>query len=302
MRTALRFLRRKREPAPPAPLSRRVRELEIVTARLIRAGFAGEYHAAFHGRGIEFSQVREYQPGDDIRTIEWNVTARSGVPHVKEFVEERDLSVVIVLDVSGSMAFGSVDRRKVDLAAELVAVIAFAALQNGDRVGLVLAGARPLFIPPARGRKHVEVLVRSALDSSRKAAGTGSLAAAAAFVGRIARKRSVVIFLSDFLDNDQKSMERLNDRHDVVAIVVGDPREQRMPESGLVTLVDAESGRRATYDLRGNRMLARALARQKGAFERFRKSGIDAVEVSTAVPYDRALLKFFRERVARRKR
>src|SRR5512140_1844161 len=146
------------------PLTRRVRELEILSARLIRAGFAGDYHSAFHGRGIEFSQVREYQPGDDIRTIDWNVTARSRVPHVKQFIEERDLTIVLAVDVSPSMSFGSVDRRKIDVAMELVSVLSFAAVQNGDRVGLLLfSDGVTKFIPPRRGRIHAQTLVRSAL-------------------------------------------------------------------------------------------------------------------------------------------
>src|SRR5207237_1273588 len=142
---------RRKKPTFRVPLTRRVRDLEILSARLIRAGFAGDYHSAFHGRGIEFSQVREYQPGDDVRTIDWNVTARSGVPHVKEFVEERDLTVLVAIDVSGSMEFGSVDWRKCDLAAELAAVFAFSAVQNSDRVGLVILSARvQRYIPPRR--------------------------------------------------------------------------------------------------------------------------------------------------------
>ena len=149
------------------PLTRRVRDLEILSARLIRAGFAGDYHSAFHGRGIEFSQVREYQPGDDVRTIDWNVTARSGVPHVKEFVEERDLTVLVVLDVSGSMAFGSVDWRKCDIAAELAAVFAFSAVQNSDRIGLLLfSNTIQGYIAPRRGRMHAQVIVRAAVDAA----------------------------------------------------------------------------------------------------------------------------------------
>src|ERR1051326_3366183 len=149
---------RRRAPRYRVPLSRRVAELEIVSSRLIRAGFAGDYHSAFHGRGIEFAQVREYLPGDDIRTIDWNVTARSGVPHVKEFVEERDLTVLVAVDVSGSMAFGSVDWRKCDVAAEVAAVFAFSAGQNADRIGLLLfGGGTTTFIAPRRGR-HAECL------------------------------------------------------------------------------------------------------------------------------------------------
>src|SRR5205814_5688211 len=146
---------RRQPPQIREPLARRVRDLEVLSARMIRAGFAGDYHSAFHGRGIEFSQVREYMPGDDIRSIDWNVTARSGVPHVKEFVEERDLTVIVAVDVSGSMGFGSVDWRKCDVAAELCAVFAFSAVQNSDRIGLLLfSTAARLYISPRRGRAH----------------------------------------------------------------------------------------------------------------------------------------------------
>src|SRR5947207_9939662 len=156
------FFKRK-PPELRKPIPRRVRDLEIASARLIRAGFAGDYHSAFHGRGIEFSQVREYQPGDDIRTIDWNVTARSGVPHVKEFVEERDLTILVAVDVSGSMSFGSIDWRKIDIGAELAAVFAFSAVQNSDRVGLLLfSNSVRKFVPPRRGLAHAQLIVRAA--------------------------------------------------------------------------------------------------------------------------------------------
>src|SRR5438876_8829523 len=158
---------RRKPPQFRDPLTRRVTQLEVLSARLIRAGFAGDYHSAFHGRGIEFAQVREYQPGDDIRSIDWNVTARSGVPHVKEFVEERDLTILVALDVSGSMAFGSVDWRKCDIAAELVSVFAFSAVENADRIGLLLfGGGATTFIVPKRGRAHAQVIVRAAVDAA----------------------------------------------------------------------------------------------------------------------------------------
>src|SRR5213595_1766124 len=163
----------KRKPSQARePLARRVRDLEVLSARMIRAGFAGDYHSAFHGRGIEFSQVREYMPGDDIRSIDWNVTARSGVPHVKEFIEERDLTIMVALDVSGSMAFGSIDWRKIDIGAELAAVFAFSAVQNSDRVGLLLfADGVRTFLPPRRGRAHAQVLVRGAVDAAMQGCG-----------------------------------------------------------------------------------------------------------------------------------
>src|SRR5437764_7780394 len=169
---------RRRPPRFRVPLTRRVAELEIVSSRLIRAGFAGDYHSAFHGRGIEFSQVREYLPGDDIRAIDWNVTARSGVPHVKEFIEERDLTILVALDVSGSMAFGSIDWRKIDIAAELAAVFAFSAVQNSDRVGLLLFSNNVRkFIPPRRGVAQAQLIVRAAVDAAmRGCSGNADLA------------------------------------------------------------------------------------------------------------------------------
>src|SRR6202171_2088847 len=235
-------------PRPPQyrePLSRRVAQLEVLSARLIRAGFAGDYHSAFHGRGIEFSQVREYEPGDDIRTIDWNVTARSGVPHVKEFVEERDLTIIVAVDVSGSMGFGSVDWRKCNVAAELVSVFAFAAEQNADRIGLLLfSGAVVSYLPPRRGHAHAQVIVRAAADvAMRGPDGNADVDAAVTFLERVSNKRAVVIVLSDFLDlNFERPLRRLGRRHDVVALALRDPREERFPAGGLVRLIDAETG------------------------------------------------------------
>jgi uncharacterized protein (DUF58 family) len=294
---------RSRAPRYQAPLARRVRELEVVSARLIRAGFAGDYHSAFHGRGIEFSQVREYLPGDDIRTIDWNVTARSGVPHVKEFIEERDLTILIAIDVSGSMGFGSVDWRKCDIAAELAAVFAFSAVQNSDRVGLLLFSKNVrTFITPRRGRAHAQVIVRAAADAAmRGPSGSADLDSAARFLERVSVKRAVVIVLSDFLDlNFERTMRRLNRRHDLVAISVADPREERFPSGAMVRVVDSESGIARTIDLGSADVSRRAAARAQQLQRRFRSSGVDHLEVSTAMPYDRELLRFFRERSLRR--
>ena len=292
------------KPTFRAPLTRRVRDLEILSARLIRAGFAGDYHSAFHGRGIEFSQVREYQPGDDVRTIDWNVTARSGVPHVKEFIEERDLTVIVAIDISGSMAFGSIDWRKCDIAAELAAVFAFSAVQNSDRIGLLLFSNRVHgYIPPRRGRMHAQVIVRAVVDAAmRGAGGTADLDAAARYLEQVSARRAVVIVISDFLDqNFERTMRRLDRRHDVVAIAVGDPREERFPEGGLVQVVDAESGAMRLVALGGADVARRAAARANVNERRFRAAGIDHLSVSTAIPYDRELLRFFRERAVRRR-
>ena len=281
-----------------------MRDLEVVSARLIRAGFAGDYHSAFHGRGIEFSQVREYLPGDDVRAIDWNVTARSGVPHVKEFVEERDLTILVAVDVSGSMAFGSIDWRKIDIAAELAAVFAFSAVQNSDRVGLLLfADTVRTFLPPRRGRSHAQVIVRGAVDAAmRGCSGSANFETAVMFLDRVAVKRAVVVVISDFLDSDfEKPLRRLNRRHDVVAITLGDPREERFPDRGIVRLVDAESGDVRAVDLRTNDVGRRASLRRQTLARRFVQSGVDHLQLSTAVPYDRDLLRFFRERMARRR-
>lgn len=296
----LTFLKPKLPERRGATVPRRIRELEIVTARLIRAGFAGQYHAAFHGRGIEFAQVREYQPGDDIRTIDWNVTARSGVPHVKEFVEERDLTVLLAIDLSASMGFGSVDRRKVELASELAAVLAYAALQNGDRVGLLLfSGDIVKYISPRRGRIHVQALLREILVLGDRAAGVAKFTGAVEFIERVTIKRAVVLFLSDFLDADfDRPLQRLNRKHDVIAVRISDPREERFPQRGIVRLVDSETGTLVPVNLRANRVKSRAEQRDRRIAERFRRIGIDLVNVQTAVPYEQTLLRFFRYRVS----
>lgn len=292
----------KRKPADlRAPVVRRVRDLEILSARLIRAGFAGDYHSAFHGRGIEFSQVREYQPGDDIRTIDWNVTARSGIPHVKEFIEERDLTILIAVDVSGSMSFGSVDWRKSDIAAELTSVFAFAAVENQDRVGLLTFSDRVrTYIQPRRGRAHAQVIVHAAVDAAMKGGGgKADLEHASRFLERVSAKRAVVILISDFLDvNFERPLRRLNRKHDVIGLVVTDPREERFPGTGLVEIVDAESGEARIVDLAKSDIGRRAVHRRTQLERRFRSTAVDWMTISTAMPYDRDLLRFFRGRLA----
>ena len=293
---------RRKPPEFRKPVPRRVRELEIASARLIRAGFAGDYHSAFHGRGIEFSQVREYQPGDDIRTIDWNVTARHSTPYVKEFVEERDLTIIIAVDVSGSMGFGSVDWRKADIAAELAAVFAFSAVQNADRVGLLLFsdGVRA-FIPPRRGHAHAQVIVRSVVDAAmRGCEGNADIEHAAMFLDRVNAHRAVLIVLSDFLDlNFERPIKRLGRRHDVVAISLFDPREDRFPARGLARLRDIETGEERLVDFAKADVAHRAAQRHQQLERRFRSTGVDWLAVNTAIPYDRDLLRFFRERTRR---
>ncbi|MGZ5443279.1 MAG: DUF58 domain-containing protein [Thermoanaerobaculia bacterium] len=287
------------------PVIRRVKDLELASSRLIRAGFAGDYHSAFHGRGIEFAQVREYMPGDDIRTIDWNVTARSGVPHVKEFIEERDLTVLIAVDVSGSMAFGSVDWRKCDIAAELAAVFAFSAVENSDRAGILLfSDSVRAFIPPRRGRTHAQVIVRAAVDAAMSGPhGDADLDHATRFLERVAVKRAVILVLSDFLDLAfERPLHRLNRKHDVIALPIVDPREERFPAGGLARLVDLESGRARLVDLGRADVARRAAQRHEILERRFRSAAIDHLAVSTAVPYERDLLRFFKDRAGRVRR
>jgi uncharacterized protein (DUF58 family) len=295
----MRLFRRKPERPSRPPVARRVQELEIITARLIRLGLAGEYHAAFHGRGLEFAQVREYQPGDDIRTIDWNVTARTGLPHVKQFVEERDLTVVLAVDVSASMSFGSLDRRKGDVAAELAAVLAFAAEQNNDRAGLLLFGDQlRRYTPPRRGRAHIQRLVRDVLCEATR--GKTDLERAARFLERVLVKRSVIIFISDFLGVEvRRALRRLAVRHDVIALRITDPREERFPPGAVARLIDAESGTERLVRLSRAEVSSRAAAAQSALYDDFRRMAVDAIDVSTAIPYDRTLIRFFRQRIAR---
>jgi uncharacterized protein (DUF58 family) len=295
------FFKRKSPPDLRAPIARRVRDLELLSSRMIRSGFAGDYHSAFHGQGIEFSQVREYIPGDDIRTIDWNVTARSGVPHVKQFVEERDLTVMIAVDVSGSMRFGSVDWRKCDIAAELASVFAFSAVENSDRAGLLLfSEGTQTYIPPRRGRAHAQVLVRAAVDAAmRGPRGEANLENAARFLERVAVKRSVVLVLSDFLDlHFERPLNRLNRKHDVIALPIIDPREERFPDAGLARVVDLETAETRLIDLSRSDVARRAAQRRVQLERRFRAAGIDHLAISTAIPYDRELLRFFKQRAA----
>lgn len=297
----MRWFRRKRFDPPPSALPRRVRRLEVLSSRLIRSGFAGDYHSAFHGKGVEFAQVREYMPGDDIRTIDWNVTARSGVPHVKQFVEERDLTVMIVIDVSRSMAFGSVDRRKIDRAVELAAVLSFAAVENNDRVGLLLFGPKVRrYFPPRKGRTWSQAIIRAALAEGLHPDGPADLETTVRFLQRVSVKRNVMLFISDFLDMPfERALERLSRKHDVIALAISDPREHAFPSRGLVRLVDGESGQASQIDLSKNRVRASAGRRVMELVQGFRRAKIDHLFVSTAIPYERDLLGFFRNRVLR---
>ena len=290
----------------------KVRQIEIRTRRLVDATLAGRYHSVFRGRGLDFDSVREYVPGDEIRTIDWNVTARAGHPFVKQFHEERELCVWILVDVSASGDFGSVEMTKRDLAAELACVLALSAVQNNDKVGLLIFSDRvEAHVPPGKGRSHVLRVVREILTCKPEGRGT-DLAAALDFVGRSALRRAVVFLLSDFeLPDDEGralgALERaarpVGARHDVVAFEIRDPRERALPDLGLVMLEDAETGKVIELDTARRRVRERfatlAAAREADTRRALRRSGIETLQLETTRPYVPALLRFFESRERR---
>ncbi len=288
----------------PREVLQKVRRIEITTRRKVTDVLAGEYHSIFKGRGMEFSEVREYQIGDDVRTIDWNVTSRTGALHVKKFVEERELTVLLMLDASGSADFGTTSRFKREVAAEMGALLAFSAIKNNDRVGaIVFTDEVEMFIPPRKGRPHVLRVIRDLLYFEPKGKRT-NLALASEFLNRITRKRAVVFILSDFLTTGfDKPLRVAAKKHDIIAVHLSDPRELEIPAVGMVELQDAETGERLLLDTQDRRALdayTRDMqlrnARQK---ELLTGMGIDLIEVSTDVPYDRALQRFFDMRARR---
>ncbi len=299
---------RREKPAAPrsAGISRetldRVRRIRIRTRSILESGVAGSYHAVFKGRGMEFDEVREYQPGDDVRTIDWNVTARTGLPHVKKFVEERDLTLLLLVDVSGSQRFGSRYLQKREFAAELAAVLAFSAVANHDRVGAVLFSDRvERYVPPARGLDHAQRIVRDLLAEEPKGRGT-DLAGALRFARDVLRRRSIVAVISDFQAQGwERGLGSLRRRHDVIALHLVDPNEAELPDAGLVRLADPETGAVRVVDLgvAANRA-ALAASTRSSASEVFRRTGVDALALSTTEPYERPLRGFFEARGRRR--
>lgn len=287
----------------PADLMARVRRIEIATKRLIDQGVAGSYHSVFRGRGVEFSEVRPYQPGDDVRSIDWKRTARMGIPFVKQFVEERDLTVFFAVDVSGSLRFGSRAVTKRELAAEVSALLAFAALRNHDRVGAALLTDRvELFLPPVRRRNQVLRLVHEIL--ARPARGGTDLERALGAALSTLRRRAVLFVISDFVGEvPERALQRAAAKHDLIVIEVVDPRDRAIPNVGPVVLEDAESGRVAPVDGRH----AATLERERVRHEHERLAavlaglGADRLELRTDRPYLPELVRFF-DRRERRKR
>lgn len=291
-------------------VARKIRLIEIQTSKAVDDVLAGEYSSVFKGSGMEFEEVREYAPGDEIRSIDWNVTARMGRPFVKRYVEERELTVWLLVDLSASGAFGSLSQFKNEAAAEFCALLAFAAIRNNDKVGLIVFTERvELSIPPSKGRTHVLRLIRELLRFEPEGRGT-DLAVALEYLGRVTHKRGVVFLVSDFLspgvlaEQSGKQLRVLARRHDLIAVTVGDRRERELPDIGLIELEDAETGECVLIDTSSARVRRdyAADARRRGAERQsfFRSTGIDEVEVMTGQDYVRDLRKLFRRREGRR--
>jgi uncharacterized protein (DUF58 family) len=280
----------------------KIRRIQIRTRTILDSGIVGAYHAVFKGRGMEFAEVREYEPGDDVRTIDWNVTARMGVPYVKKFVEERDLTLLLVVDISGSSRFGSRFLVKRDFAAELSAVLAFSAVANHDRVGAVLFTDRiESYAAPDRGRDHALRIVRDVM--AKEAAGTGTdLPGALRFAQRVMKRRGIVAVVSDFQAHDyERPLGILRRRHDVIALHLWDPAENELPDVGLVTVADPETGERRVVDTSDpvvrHRLRPTTLLEARDVF---RRTNVDALPLSTAESYERPLAAFFKAREKRR--
>ena len=288
----------------PKEIIKKIQQIQIRTSRVVNDLFAGEYVSVFKGRGMEFDEVREYQPGDEIRSIDWNVTARMGRPFVKKFVEERELTVMLLVDVSGSEEFGSVASFKREIASELAAVLAFSAIRNKDRVGLIVfTDEVEKFVPPKKGRRHVLRLIREVLYFKPRRRGT-KIAAALEYLSKVTSRRAVVFVISDFADSGfERDLRIASRRHDIIAITVRDPRERDFPEVGFIELEDAETGERMLVDSRGVMFGAnlRALAdsRDNSRKTLFRSADVDEISVTTDRPYIHDLLKFFRMRERR---
>jgi uncharacterized protein (DUF58 family) len=296
-------------PALPEVL-KQVRRIELRTRGLVSSRFSGEYHSVFKGQGIEFVEVREYLPGDDVRTIDWNVSARTGSVFVKKYVEERELSVLLMVDLSGSERFGTRGRFKSEMVAEVAATLAMSAVRNNDRVALlVFTDSIELFVPPRKGRRHALRIVRDLLSFEPKGTGT-DLTGAVEYATRLLRSRSIVFLVSDFQEALTPALERaltmLAYRHDVVPVALTDAAELELPEAGLIQVTDPETGQLVVFnssDPAQRQAFARTVAEERAAVRRaFRRLGVDAIELRTDQPISTAILSFFRRRERRLRR
>jgi len=286
-------------------LIRKIRRIHIRTGRMVDSILAGQYHSAFKGAGIEFEEVREYVPGDDVKAIDWNVTARMGRPYIKRYREERELLIVLLVDVSASGVFGTAGALKREAAAETAALLAFNAIRNNDKVGAVLfSDVVERYIPPKKGAAHVWRVIREVLSHRPQGGGT-DIGEAVRFFARVTRKRAVAFVISDFIDEGfEKDLAVAGRRHDMIGVVMSDPGEFRLPRAGLLSLVDLETGERVVVDASDRRSAEawrrNVRSRYLEVLERLRRAGVDPVEMSTEGSPVEPLRRFFESRRARR--
>lgn len=283
---------------------KQVRQIEIKTRGIVNEVFSGEYHSVFKGRGMEFSEVREYQPGDDIRSIDWNVTARFGHPYIKVFEEERELTVMLLVDMSGSLMFGSIDKTKQQIAAELTAILAFSAMKNNDKVGLILFTDQiEKFVPPRKGKSHVLRIIRDVLSFEPQGNRT-DIKAALEYFNMTIKKKSIAFMISDFLDDGYEKILRIVGRkHDLVGVVLEDPREKAIPKSGLIKFKDAETNSIRFVDT-SNKKVQQNFLEYREEIEKkrnnlFVSSRVDKVFITAGDSYIKPLVDFFKVREKR---
>jgi uncharacterized protein (DUF58 family) len=280
---------------------KKIKGIQLKISRMSNEVISGHYISAFKGMGIEFNEVREYFPGDDIRAIDWNVTARTGTPYLKRYVEERELTVMLMVDLSGSQRFGTADALKSELAAELSALIAFLAIKNNDKVGLLIfSDICEKYLSPQKGRLHVLRVIREILGFTPSNTGT-NIEQALSFVNKVLKHRSIIFLLSDFRDNGfEKSLKSITRRHDLVAVNITDPRESDLPSIGIVELQDNETGARALFDTSSptcrEKFCALALERMNKNARMFKANKVDLIEIATDKSYLEPLQQFFLKR------
>ena len=282
-------------------LLKKVRLIELKTKGLSSQVFSGEYHSAFKGRGMAFSEVREYMPGDEIRTIDWNVTARFNHPYVKVFHEEREMTVMLVIDISGSSSFGTRAQLKRELIAEIAAVISFSAIQNNDKIGVILFAAKPeLYIPPKKGKKHILRIIRELIEFNPNTKET-NIGTTLDYLNNVVKKRSIVFLISDFLDNSfEDQLKITNRKHDLVALQITDQAEYNLPKVGWVQLQDLESNQLKWVNTNlpkvRKRFADQGRSHDRYMKETFRKSGVDFAKISTGESYVKPLMNLFKNR------
>lgn len=288
----------------PKEILKKVKRIEITTRGMVNDVFSGEYHSVFKGRGMEFSEVREYQMGDDIRTIDWNVTARMGHPYVKVYEEERELTVMLLVDVSSSGNFGTYERMKGEIAIEICALLAFSAIKNNDKVGLMIfTDTIEKFIPPKKGKSHVLRVLRELLYHQPQGTQT-NIAHALEYLNRVIKRRCVAFLVSDFINTGyEKALQIANRRHDVVSITITDPRELELPDVGFIELEDAENGEVVLVDTSYSEVrhgyARRSLDDIQYRDKLFRSINVDHIDIRTDQSYIEPLIRFFRMRARR---